>query len=38
MMIHCISKKDSMRAGHFLYFNNGGILGEGLVPVKCIYM
>ena len=26
----------SMRAEHFLYFNNSRIKGEYLVPVKCI--
>ena len=26
-----------MRAEHFLYFNNGRIWGEDLVPVKCIW-
>ena len=27
----------SMRAEHFLYFNGGGIWGEDMVPVKCIW-
>ena len=27
----------SMRAEHFLYFNNNRIYSEDLVPVKCIY-
>ena len=36
IMILCISKKASLRAEHFLYFNNSRIYGEYLVPVKCI--
>ena len=27
----------SVRAGRFLYFNNGGVWGEGLVPVECVW-
>ena len=37
MMIHCISWKASMRAEHFLYFNNSRVQGEDLALVKCIY-
>ena len=36
MMIHYISKMASMRAEHFLCFNNSRIQGEGLIPVKCM--
>ena len=37
MMIHCFGWMASMRAEHFLCFNNGGVWGEGLVPVKCVW-
>ena len=36
MMIHCNSKKASVRAGHFLCFNGGRIWGKDFVLVECI--
>ena len=36
MMIHCNSKKASVRPRHFLCFNGGRIWGGDLVAVECI--
>ena len=34
MMMHCNSQKASMRAEHFLYFNNSRIYGKDFVSVN----
>ena len=36
MMVHCSGWEASVRAVRFLCFNSGGILGEDLVPVRCV--